>query len=105
MAYYDAILPAIRQPVALSSNPLVGHVPKVEIVARLCAKYPQVAAIEEGKQSESYLINLKQALKSDIALYVPLAGSLNALNLGATGVIAVEAHLVPPMVRDDDHAV
>jgi dihydrodipicolinate synthase/N-acetylneuraminate lyase len=94
IAFFDEVLPSIKHPVALSPNPGVGYTPNAGLIADLCHKYRQVVAVNLVGQPDEYFIRLKDCLKRDVPIYVPLTGSLHTLLLGAAGVVGGEFHII-----------
>ncbi len=99
IAYYDAVLPSIRYPVALAPQPLLGYAPKPAVLADVCRRYPQVEAVNLSGVSDAYFVDFKDRLNRDLPLYVSLEGSLNTLALGAHGLNGAEANIVPKTYR------
>ena len=99
VAYYDWMLPQIKHPVAIAPNPTQGYTPKFSLVADLCNRHTQVAAVNLVNLNETYFINLKAAMKRDVALYVPLKGAMNCFTLGAAGMVGGEINLTPKTFR------
>ena len=66
LAYYETILKALRHPVALAPNPIIGPGPSPSLVADLCRRFPQIAAINLVGQPEIYFLELKAALTRDV---------------------------------------
>lgn len=99
IAYYDEVLREIKHAVAIAPYPNIGYTPKPDLVARVCNKYPQIVAVNLAGLDEDYFINLRDALTRDVALYVPLRGSLNAFTLGAAGLVGGEINLTPQTFR------
>ena len=97
--YYDEIFAAIKHPVALAPNPTIGYTPRPALLANIANRYSQVVAVNLRGVGDTYLIDLKDLMKRDIEYYVPIGGSLNAFNLGATGLLAPEANIVPKSFR------
>ena len=98
-AYFDEVLSAIKHPVALAPNPIIGYTPKPTLIAALCRKYPQVVAVNLSGLVDSYLIALKDMTNRNVEYYVDPPGSLNALNLGAAGFCDEGANIIPKTYR------
>ena len=62
IAYYDSVLAAISHPVALSVQPLVGYALKPALIAGICRKHRQIAAINLSGVSDSYFVEIKDLL-------------------------------------------
>ena len=97
--YYDDCLSAIKHPVALAINPIVGHSPKASLVADIIKRYPQIESAILVGMPDAYFVELKALVSRNIAWFAPLNGSLNWLNLGANGLYATEANLIPKTFR------
>ena len=99
IAYYDEILRAIKHPVALAPNPVIGYTPTPTVIARLSDHYSQIVAINLSGLGNPYFIELKDALKRDVDIYHPVPGSLHALGMGAAGLLSAEANIIPKTLR------
>jgi dihydrodipicolinate synthase/N-acetylneuraminate lyase len=95
LAYYDFILAAVRHPVALAPNPIIGYTPKPRVIAEICRKYSQVVAVNLSGQGDTYFIELQDCLTRPVPVYVQVVGSLNLLGLGAAGLLGAEANILP----------
>ena len=99
-AYFDEVLSAIKHPVVIAPNPTQGYTPKPALIAGVCDRYRQVGAVNlVGLSGDAYFLQLRELVSSDIALNVPLPGSLNMLSLGATGLICNLSNIIPRTVR------
>jgi 4-hydroxy-tetrahydrodipicolinate synthase len=98
-AYYDEVLSAIRHPVALAPNPIIGYTPKAELIAELSNRYHQVVAVNLSGLGDTYFVDLKDGIKRDVDVYVPFPGSLHTLGLGAKGLLGAEANILPRTFR------
>lgn len=94
-AYYDTLLKDLRCPVALAPLPILGYMPKASLLADICHRHSQVIAVNLSGVSDAYFVEMKATVNRDIQYYVPLAGSLNTLSLGAAGLMSAEAHIAP----------
>src|SRR6476646_7188116 len=82
-AYFDEVLSAIKFPVVLAPNPTQGYTPKPALIADLCSRHEQVEAVNlVGLSGDEYFLELRELITRDVALNVPLPGSLNMLALG-----------------------
>lgn len=97
--FFETVLGKFDHPVALNPNPIIGYLPKPQIVAEICRRYPQVVAINFAGEGDGYFVALRDLVGERIALYVGLSGSANLLALGATGLISVEAMIAPKTTR------
>lgn len=102
-AYYDEVLSALKFPVALAAQPLVGYSVRAEFLADIVDRYPQVVAVNLTGVNDGYFLRLRDALHRDIGpdlgLYVPITGAAYTLGLGATGLLGTEANIVPKSYR------
>jgi 4-hydroxy-tetrahydrodipicolinate synthase len=98
-AYFDTIFAAVKHPVALAPNPILGYTPKPQVLADLCKRHSQVVAINLSGQGDTYFLQLRDCLTRDVPLYVQLVGSLNLLGLGAAGLLGAEANIIPATHR------
>jgi hypothetical protein len=57
------------------------------------------ALLADGLPGDAYFIDLKDALKRDLGMKVPLAGSLHTLGLGATGLSCNQTNFIARTVR------
>ncbi len=98
-AYFDEVFKVVKHPVALAPNPVLGYTPKPALIAGICDRYSQVVAVNLSGLGDPYFIDLKDALKRDVPIYVPVPGSLHMLTLGATGLLGAEANIIPKSYR------
>jgi 4-hydroxy-tetrahydrodipicolinate synthase len=99
IAYYDNILPFIKHPVALAPLPVLGYTPSPAFIASLCHKYHQVVAVHLSALGEGYFVQLKNRLTRRVEIYVPLSGAVEALLLGASGIVSASANVLPKTYR------
>ena len=97
--YYDTILAAIKSPIALAAQPLVGYTIKPSMIAQLCNKYAQVVTVNLTGVSEAYFLQVKDLIKRPIRFDVPITSSMHTLMLGATGLLGTEANIIPKTYR------
>ena len=95
MAYFDDVFSEIKHPVAIAVNPLMGYIPAPVAIARICRKHRQIVTARLTGTSDAYLVELMDRISHDITYYVRLAGSMNALSLGRTGVFGTKASIIP----------
>ena len=98
-AFFREVLTSIRHPVALSPNPGIGYAPSAAMVAQLCDAYDQIVCVNLIDQSDDYFIELKDRLRRNVDLNVPIAGSMGLLLLGASAVIGAEPNMIPRTYR------
>jgi dihydrodipicolinate synthase/N-acetylneuraminate lyase len=106
LTFFDEVFTSFRHPAAIAPNPVMGYTPSPVIVAKICQKYPQVIAINLAGLSDSYFVELKNALKRELDIYVPYSSSMETLGLGAAGLLGAEANIIPRTYRNylDLHA-
>jgi len=99
--YFDTVLSAVDFPTVLAPNPTQGYTPKPSLIAAMCDKYSHVQAVNlVGLEGDSYFLELRELIKrDDIALAVPLPGSHNMFDLGASGLISNLSNIIPRTVR------
>jgi 4-hydroxy-tetrahydrodipicolinate synthase len=98
--YFKEVLADIRHPISLAVNqPIMGYMPKAEVIADVCNRYDQIVAINLSHGSDGVFLQLKDGLKRDVPIYVHLGGSLNKLTMGARGIFGTEANLIPRTQR------
>jgi 4-hydroxy-tetrahydrodipicolinate synthase len=98
-AYFDEVLKAIKHPVAMAPNPVIGYTPRPALIADLTNRYTQVVAINLAGVDDLYYVNLKDALTRTVEIYVPYNSSIHTLALGATGLLGAEANIIPKTFR------
>jgi dihydrodipicolinate synthase/N-acetylneuraminate lyase len=99
-AYFDTVLSAVKHPVVVAPNPTQGYTPKPGLIAGVCDRFHQVEAVNlVGLAGDAYFLQLRELINRDVALNVPLPGSLNMLTLGATGLICNLSNIIPKTVR------
>lgn len=99
-SFYDDVFREVSHPTALSPNPAIGYAPSAAVVARICAKYHQVVAVNLGGLDDAYFRALQAALTRPVDLYMPFDGSLESLHAGAAGILGAAANILPRTVRD-----
>jgi dihydrodipicolinate synthase/N-acetylneuraminate lyase len=97
--YYDTILSAIRAPIAIAAQPLVGYSIKPSLIADLCNAYPHISIVNLTGVPESYFFQIKPLIKRDIQYHVPISSSMHTLMLGGTGLLGTEANVIPKTYR------
>jgi 4-hydroxy-tetrahydrodipicolinate synthase len=97
--YFDRVFAAIRHPTALAVNPLVGYIPKARLIADVCRRHPQIVSVILTGVSDAYFVELRDLVDRKLEYFAPLTGSLNMLALGATGLFATEANVLPKTYR------
>jgi 4-hydroxy-tetrahydrodipicolinate synthase len=96
--FLGRILDEVDGAVALAPNAHMGVGTRPAVIAELCRRYEQVAAVNlSGIDGDGYFIELQDRLSRPVDLYVPFVGSLNTLELGAAGILngKGEANFVP----------
>jgi 4-hydroxy-tetrahydrodipicolinate synthase len=98
-AYFDAVLSAIRHPVALAAQPLVGYPISADLIADLCNTYHQVVAVNLTAVNDAYFIRLRDPVRREVGYYLPSSGAAYTTHLGATGLLGTEANILPKTYR------
>jgi 4-hydroxy-tetrahydrodipicolinate synthase len=100
LAYYEELLSAIKHPVVLSINPIVGYIPTSAFIAKICCRFPQIIAVNLTKVGHAYLLDLKRTIDREVSYFVDdLPSSLNAFILGANGLTGAGANILPKTYR------
>lgn len=99
MLYYDEVLPAANCAVALAADAACGHLASAELVAGVCDRYSRVEAVNLGDPNEDYLLTFKARLKRPVEIFIPSPAALRMLDLGVSGVLSVEANVLPRTCR------
>lgn len=99
--YFDRIFAEVKYPISLCPNPTLGYLPKPGVIAALSNKYPQVQNIilTGIKGDDGYFVQLMDAIKRDVDVYVTEPGSQNMLAMGAVGLAGNLANFVPNTYR------
>jgi dihydrodipicolinate synthase/N-acetylneuraminate lyase len=99
--YFDTVLGAVEHPTVLAPNPIQGYTPKPSVVAAMCDSYPHVTAVNlVGLAGDSYFLELRELIKrDDVALAVPLPGSHNLFDLGASALVSNLCTILPKTIR------
>jgi 4-hydroxy-tetrahydrodipicolinate synthase len=99
IGFMEEILAEVKHPVAISPNPAIGRTATPAMLADLCHRYSQIVAINLADQNDDYFIGLKDNLKRDVAINVPLTSSMEMFLLGADGLIGAEPNMAPKTYR------
>jgi 4-hydroxy-tetrahydrodipicolinate synthase len=100
LRYFDRVLTEIRYPVSLCPHASLGYSPKPWVLAAIADKYPQVGTIIlSGISGDGYYVELRDALRREVDVYVRYDGAFNAFAMGAQGLDVQEANFVPRTVR------
>ena len=99
VAYFDEVVTGISHPLAIAPNPVIGYTPSPSLVARICDRHHQITAVNLAGTTETYFFRLMDSLRPGVDVYVPLAGSMATLKLGATGLLGAEANIIPRTFR------
>lgn len=97
--YYRTLLDAIKYPVSISVHVAVGYTTPVSLLKNLCADYKNIQAINVMGPPLSYFVEVKDAVRKDIALYTGIANVLMSLPLGSNGCLEAESNIAPKLCR------
>jgi len=99
--YFDTVLSAVEYPTVLAPNPVQGYTPKTSVIAAMSDKYPHVTDVNlVGLNGDAYFLELRELIKrDDVALAVPLSGSHNMFDLGASALVSNLANVLPKTLR------
>ena len=99
IGYFDDVLRAVRHPVVIAVNPTMGYIPRPQVIAEICRRHEQIAAVRLSAQRDIYLLNVQDALGRAIHCHWQLgAGALDPLALGCS-LFAAEANIIPQTFR------
>ena len=94
--YLDDVLSVIAVPAVISTHFSVGYFAPVELLAKICTRYPSVVGINCTNPDINYVTQLCRAVDDRVEIYTGLmTQALAALAVGASGYLATEANLVP----------
>ena len=94
--YLDDVLSVIAVPAVLSTHFSVGYFAPVELLAKICTRYPNVVGINCTNPDINYVTQLCRAVDERVEIYTGLmTQALAALSVGASGYLSTEANLVP----------
>ena len=99
--YFDTVLSAVEHSTVLAPNPIQGYTPKPSIIAEMCDTHPHVMAVNlVGLAGDAYFLELRELIKrDDVAFAVPLPGSHNLFDLGASALVSNLANILPKSLR------
>jgi 4-hydroxy-tetrahydrodipicolinate synthase len=99
LSYFEDVFAEIKCPIALAVNPTMGYTPKASLVAEVCRKYPQIVTIKLTSVPDTYHIELRDALGSEMSFHVTVVNSMVGMMLGADGVFGSESNFIPRTYR------
>ena len=97
--YYDEVLSAIKHPLAIAPNPVIGYIPTAKQMAEVARRHKHVVAINLSGLGQPYFVQLKDALPRALDIYVPIDGFYEMYKMGAKGLVAAEANIIPKTFR------
>jgi 4-hydroxy-tetrahydrodipicolinate synthase len=103
-AYFVEVLEAVDAlglRVVLSTHFSVGYMVPVDVLARLCERYPAVIGVNCSVSGDvPYLVRLLDELPPHVEVHVGgPQHALSALAMGATGFLSSEANLAPALAQ------
>ena len=99
IGYYDEVLAAIKHPVALAPNGVIGYTPRAGLIAEVANRHHQVIAINILELGDTYFLNLQDRLTRDVPVYASVPGAIQTLSLGAKGLLGAQANIIPKTFR------
>jgi 4-hydroxy-tetrahydrodipicolinate synthase len=99
--YYRFLLDRIQHPIAISVHMYYPYPVPPQLLAELCAEYPQVEAINVIMPMQ-YFLETRDALASvgrEVRLYTSMYSFVEGLYAGSYGVQAAEPNLIPHTMR------
>ena len=96
-AYFREILEAIDHPISLApgSPALATGSPSPELLARLCADYPQIKSFHLGTDTMAYLVRARDVIPEGVEIWVGMANAFQALAMGGSAIMAMEPNIIP----------
>jgi 4-hydroxy-tetrahydrodipicolinate synthase len=99
VAFFDEVLPQVRNPVALCPNPGLGYPVEPATVAAVCERHHEVVAVNLNGVSTDYLSRLRDTVRDDVLLYVDEGALPAAAHGDAAGIISALPNLIPGTCR------
>jgi 4-hydroxy-tetrahydrodipicolinate synthase len=93
--YLRTVLAEVDMPAFLSLNMVAGFDYPVDLVARIVADHPVIDGVIVHRNDVLYLARIIDAIGDKVSVFVSPRNVLNGLHLGAHGVAAPEANVVP----------
>jgi 4-hydroxy-tetrahydrodipicolinate synthase len=98
-AYYHELLDEIDHPVVLSTSAAVPTPPTPAMVARLCARYDQIIAVNAMVPTGDMFVAFRDATPAHLPVYGSFFGFGHWLLLGASGAVIAENNVLPNVAR------
>lgn len=98
-AYWTTILDATAHPVAISIHPGVGYMASPALLSALCARYPQICAINVVALPFGYVTQVREALPDRVKIYGHISNIAQVLALGGAGALQAEGNIIPKTCR------
>jgi len=101
VAFFDAVLAAVKAPVSLCPNPTIGYTPSPRVLASIADRHSNVSTIVlTGHYLDDYFLALRDAMsRDDVKVFATEPGSFNTLALGAAGLAGNLAGVIPKTYR------
>jgi 4-hydroxy-tetrahydrodipicolinate synthase len=100
--YFSDVLDAVEFPAVISTHFSVGYLVPVDLLVRLCERYPHVIGVNCSISGGDfpYLVRVLDELPAPVEVHVggPMH-TLSALAMGGTGFLSSEGNLVPQLVQ------
>jgi dihydrodipicolinate synthase/N-acetylneuraminate lyase len=98
-AYFDDVLDGVDCPITVAVNATMGYLPSAALIAGVCNRHRQVAAVKLTGTAPSYLIDLKRLIDREVGFHLNVSTALSALGIGTTAVFGSEANVIPDTFR------
>jgi dihydrodipicolinate synthase/N-acetylneuraminate lyase len=101
LTFFDRILTEVKYPVSVAPNPTaLDYLPEASWIADICNKHMQVVSVNFGGiYDDTYLIELKDRFVREVETYITMPFALSGFAMGATGLNAWEANILPKTYR------
>ena len=99
--YYSTVIDSTSLRIFLSCHPRsIGFALPIDMIERLCNRYPQITGIAYGGLDLSYLAELIHRLGDRLEIHnAGPAIAVNTLSLGGNGFMGTEGNVAPTLVR------
>jgi len=95
-AYFrDVIAGLDHHPVVLGCNPVAGYLADADLLAELCADFPNIVAVNIFETAPGFVTECRDALPERVRLFGGQTTAVQSWVLGATGMLSAAANVVP----------
>jgi 4-hydroxy-tetrahydrodipicolinate synthase len=98
-AYWRELLDEIDHPVVISTSNAVPAPPTPDLLARLCADYKQIIAVNVMVPTGDMFVAFREAIPRSLPVYGSFFAFTHWLLLGAAGTVIAENNVLPNVAR------